>query len=74
MQVLSSEGGSRYCNIMDEKGNSLLHIAARDGDQQFVRLLIQVLYNYVWRYMQIVWIVFESCVTTSFLPVIKDDD
>ena len=46
MQVLSSEGGSRYCSITDEKGNSLLHIAARDGDQQFVRLLIQVLYMY----------------------------
>ena len=48
MQVLTSdsEGRNRYCSIADEKGNSLLHIAARDGDETFVKLLIQVLFIY----------------------------
>ena len=48
MQVLTSdsEGRNKYCGITDEKGNSLLHIAARDGDKAFVELLIEVLFMY----------------------------
>jgi len=42
MQALTSKGGSRYCSITDENKSSLLHIAALNGWQGFVRQFIQV--------------------------------